>query len=110
MELGGATHECTILAARPRSISEPLLDRIDIQIKVPRVAYEKLTDMRMGESSEKLRARVGPADVRVYCKLDEAGTSLMRTAMSQLPMSARGRHRKSMATADPDCLLMMWSA
>ena len=34
-----------------------------------------------------------PGDVRVYCKLDDAGTSLMRTAMSQLQLSARGFHR-----------------
>jgi len=84
---------------------------------VPRVAYDKLTDGRLGESSEKVRARVeaarekqpprflnsdlasnadtrsGPADVRKYCKLDDAGTSLMRTAMSQLQLLAGGFHR-----------------
>jgi magnesium chelatase family protein len=92
-----------------------LLDRIDIHVEVPRVAYDKLTDGRLGEASEKVRARVEaarekqrlrflnsdlasnadmrPADVRKYCKLDEAGTSLMRTAMSQLQLSARGFHR-----------------
>ncbi len=81
------------------------------------MAYEKLTDGRLGETSDKVRARVeaarekqrlrflntdlasnadtrsGPADVRNYCKLDDAGLSLMRTAMSQLQMSARGFHR-----------------
>ena len=82
---------------------------------MPKVAYEKLTDQRMGETSETIRARVEaaretqrgrfhanglacnadmrPADVRVYCKLDETGTALMRTAMSQLQLSARGFHR-----------------
>jgi magnesium chelatase family protein len=85
------------------------------RVEVPRVAYDKLTNHRPGETSEKVRARVEaarekqrlrfvnsgltcnadmrPADVRVYCKLDDAGRSLMRTAMSQLQMSARGFHR-----------------
>jgi magnesium chelatase family protein len=37
--------------------------------------------------------RSGPADVRVYCKLDDAGLSLIRSAMSLLQMSARGFYR-----------------
>jgi magnesium chelatase family protein len=38
-------------------------------------------------------ARVGPAEVREYCAVDEAGRSLMRAAMQQLQMSARAYHR-----------------
>jgi len=116
---GDATHECTCTPSTvtryQKRISGPLLDRIDIHVEVPRVAYDKLTDSRLGETSEKVRGRVEaarvtqrrrlagttlacnadmrPADVRVYCKLDDAGLSLMRTAMSQLQMSARGFHR-----------------
>jgi magnesium chelatase family protein len=116
---GDSTHECTCTPATvtryQKRISGPLLDRIDIHVEVPRVAYDKLTDGRLGESSEKVRARVEtarekqrlrflnsdlasnadmrPADVRKYCKLDDAGTALMRTAMSQLQLSARGFHR-----------------
>ena len=33
------------------------------------------------------------AEVRQFCKLDEAGDSLVRSAMSQLNLSARGYHR-----------------
>ena len=33
------------------------------------------------------------AEVRQFCKLDEAGDSLVRQAMSQLDLSARGYHR-----------------
>jgi predicted ATPase with chaperone activity len=33
------------------------------------------------------------AEVRQFCKLDEAGDSLVRAAMSQLNLSARGYHR-----------------
>ena len=96
-------------------ISGPLLDRIDIHIDVPRVNYEKLTDDRLGEPSEAIRKRVekarraqrqrfangklscnadmGPAEVREYCQLDDAGRSLLRAAMEQLQMSARAFHR-----------------
>ncbi len=116
---GDPTHECTCSPATvtryQKRISGPLLDRIDIHVDVPRVAYEKLTDQRLGESSEAVRARVEaarekqrarlagtdlacnadmrPADVRKYCKLDEAGTSLLRAAMNQLQLSARAFHR-----------------
>lgn len=116
---GDPTHECTCspstVTRYQKRISGPLLDRIDIHVDVPRVAYEKLTDQRLGEASETVRARVEaarekqrtrfagtdlasnadmrPADVRKYCKLDEAGTSLLRAAMNQLQLSARAFHR-----------------
>ena len=81
-----------------------MLDRIDIHVEVPRVAYEKLTEQRLGEASEAVRLRVEaarervrfagtdiacnadmrPADVRKDCKHDEAGNALVRTAMAQL--------------------------
>ena len=35
--------------------------------------------------------RVG--EIRKFCKLDEAGESLIKAAMSQLQLSARGYHR-----------------
>jgi magnesium chelatase family protein len=38
-------------------------------------------------------ADMRPAEVRRYCTLDEACQSLMRTAMDQLQLSARGYHR-----------------
>lgn len=114
-----ATHECTCSPATitryQKRISGPLLDRIDIHVDVPRVAYEKLTDQRAGEPSERVRARVEaararqrqrfahtdlacnadmrPADVRKYCTLDEAGNALIRSAMAQLGLSARAFHR-----------------
>ncbi|MGQ0604250.1 MAG: YifB family Mg chelatase-like AAA ATPase [Anaerolineales bacterium] len=116
---GDPTHECTCspssVTRYQKRISGPLLDRIDIHVDVPRVAYEKLTDQRLGESSETVRVRVEaarevqraryagtdlacnadmrPADVRVYCKLDETGNALIRSAMSQLGLSARAFHR-----------------
>jgi magnesium chelatase family protein len=98
-----------------KRISGPLLDRIDIHIEVPRVEYDKLSDRRMGEPSECVRARVeaarqrqrqrfegtkltcnadmGPAEVRKFCDLDNTCRNLMKTAMNQLQLSARAYHR-----------------
>jgi len=101
-----------------KRISGPLLDRIDIHIEVPRVEYQKLSDDRLGETSAVIRQRVQVArdiqrqrfakvdstsivcnadmrvaEIRQFCKLDEAGESLIRAAMGQMNLSARGYHR-----------------
>lgn len=44
-----------------KRLSGPLLDRIDIHVEVPRVEYEKLSDNRLGESSQRIRQRVEQA-------------------------------------------------
>ena len=92
----------------------PLLDRIDIHIEVPRVDYEKLSGNKVSESSESIRKRVQVArdiqnkrftngkttdivsnadmrigEIRQFCQLQAEGQSLMRSAMSQLQLSAR---------------------
>src|SRR3984957_3471059 len=41
-----------------KRISGPLLDRIDIQIEVPRLSEDELLQSRRGESSRDIRARV----------------------------------------------------
>ncbi len=103
-----------------KRISGPLLDRIDIHIEVPRVDYEKLSSDRVGETSASIRQRVQAArniqhtrftnsqstntevlcnadmrvgEVRLFCSLQPEGQSLMRSAMSQLNLSARAYHR-----------------
>lgn len=101
-----------------KRISGPLLDRIDIHIEVPRVDYDKLSGDRLGESSESIRKRVQAArqiqldrfsksadpnlvanadmrvgEVRQFCQLQDEGKSLMRSAMTQLNLSARAYHR-----------------
>ncbi len=43
-----------------------MLDRFDIQLDVPRVDYEKLTDARHGEPSAVIQARVETARDRQY--------------------------------------------
>jgi magnesium chelatase family protein len=116
---GDAVKRCTCnsttVTRYQKRISGPLLDRIDIHIQVPRVDYDKLSDNRLGESSAVIRARVEnarsrqrarftgsdlacnadmrPADVRQHCQLDDTGRSLMKTAMSQLQLTARAYHR-----------------
>jgi magnesium chelatase family protein len=81
---GDPVKACTcslgIVTKYQKRISGPLLDRIDIHIEVPRVEYEKLSDMR-------------PAEVRQFCDLDKTSRTLMRSAMSQLQLSARAYHR-----------------
>ena len=116
---GDPVRECTCsmqtISRYQKRISGPLLDRIDIHVQVPRVDYDKLTDKRLGEPSEAIRARVerarnvqrkrfadtplscnadmGPTEVRKICQLDETGRGLVRAAMQQLQMSARAFHR-----------------
>jgi magnesium chelatase family protein len=116
---GDPVKECTCSLANvlryQKRISGPLLDRIDIHVEVPRVDYEKLSGDRLGEKSETIRARVekararqrqrfagtnlqvnadmGPAEVRQYCAIDDAGKHLLRAAMQQMQMSARAYHR-----------------
>lgn len=98
-----------------KRISGPLLDRIDLNIEVPRVNYDKLMKMAPGESSAAIRARVqaarerqtarfagtdltcnadmGPAEIREYCLLTPDGQALIRSAMRQMHLSARAYHR-----------------
>jgi len=116
---GDPTHECTcsrgLIESYQKRISGPLMDRIDIHVEVPAVDYEKLSSRTLGEPSAAIRARVeaarqrqqvrfegtnlhanadmGPAEVRKFCELDEAGRGLIRAAMRQLGLSARAYHR-----------------
>jgi magnesium chelatase family protein len=65
---GDPVKPCTcsnmVVTKYQKRISGPLLDRIDIHVEVPRVEYEKLSDSRYGESSEKVRERVEAARER----------------------------------------------
>ena len=100
---------CVVTKYQKR-ISDPLLDCIDIHIEVPRVDYEKLSGDRMGESSEMIRKQVQAArdiqqarfsiiedsntrnsnivcnadmhlaEIGKFCKLQDEGQSLMRSA------------------------------
>jgi magnesium chelatase family protein len=97
-------------------VSGPLLDRIDIHLEVPAVAYQALVEKGGGEPSEAMRERVdrarvvqrerfaarpgvyanahmAPRDIRSYCRVSDGADALLRTAITRLGLSARGYHR-----------------
>lgn len=116
---GDPAHACTcsnaMITRYQKKISGPLMDRIDLHVDVPRVAFEKLTSQRRGETSAQVRERVeaaraiqaerfagtdlfsnadmGTTEVRAFCQLDETGRRLMKSAMAQMGLSARAFHR-----------------
>jgi magnesium chelatase family protein len=117
---GDPSHQCrcdAIAVERYLSrISGPLLDRIDIHLAVPAVAYKDLAGDHLEESSAAIRARVesarriqrerfrnnpgihanahmGARDLRIHCRLSEPVEGLLKTAMTRLGLSARAYHR-----------------
>ena len=103
--------------ARYRSkISGPLLDRIDIHVEVPAIAYEQLTQLEKGEPSSDIRERVVRArkiqqeryrkqpgthcnanmrskTLHQVCRLEPDAEQILRTSMSDLNFSARAYDR-----------------
>lgn len=93
-------------------ISGPLLDRIDLHIEVPQVRYRELSDTQDAESSSAIRERVENARaiqkerfkqegifynaqmntklIRKYCVLNAEAKELLKMAMTELVLSARG--------------------
>jgi magnesium chelatase family protein len=117
---GDLVHDCRcspLDVERYRSrISGPLLDRIDIHLEVPAVAYGDLVGAQSEETSAAIRERVERAralqrhrfrgqpglyanahmtarDLRRYCPLSEPVESLLRKAVTRLGLSARAYHR-----------------
>ena len=92
-------------------ISGPLLDRIDIQISVPALTQDELTQAGAGEYSAAIRSRVqaardrqmqrqgkpnaalGTEEIDRLCRLDTAGETLLKQAIARLNLSARAYHR-----------------
>jgi magnesium chelatase family protein len=92
-------------------ISGPLLDRIDIQIEVPALPENDLLAKASAESSACVRERVAlarkqqtarqgkpnaaltPKEIEQFCRLDNAGETLVRQAIARLNLSARAYHR-----------------
>jgi len=116
---GDPFRQCTcppsLVSRYQKRISGPFLDRVDIFVEVPHIDYEKLTDDRLGEKSDKAQARVEaarslqrerfngtklacnaemtPTEVREFCRVEESAQSLLKAAMKQLYLSARAFHR-----------------
>lgn len=97
-------------------ISGPLLDRIDIQVEIVPVPFEKISDREVSESSEKVRERVIKArriqekrfesypgvycnarmeskHLRLFAVPDHEGLALLKSAMERLNLSARAYDR-----------------
>lgn len=92
-----------------KKLSEPLLDRIDIQLEVPRLKTEELSGLPSGETSEEIRmrveqarkrqqargkgifcnARLTPRQIKEFCSLDPEAENLLKTAIIHLKLSAR---------------------
>lgn len=96
-------------------VSGPLLDRIDLHVEVTPVSFDEMTQNRKAESSEQIRERViaareiqherfkemeiysnsmmGSQMVKEVCQINEAGKTLLKTAMERLGLSARAYDR-----------------
>ena len=97
-------------------ISGPLLDRIDIQIEIVPVPFDKISVQRQGEPSSSIRQRVIKARqiqekryaecTGIYCNAqmssrllatyaqpDDKGLALLKSAMERLNLSARAYDR-----------------
>lgn len=97
-------------------LSGPLLDRIDIQIEVPRLKDHELAKQNhIAESSDSIRQRVikareiqierlkehnmvsnsqmTPSFIKKFCKLNSDGETLMKTAINRLNLSGRSFDR-----------------
>ena len=117
---GDPTHTCRCDALTVERylarVSGPLLDRIDIHLAVPAVAYKDLSGDFAEEPSAAIRARVEAArqrqrerfkdqpgvyanahmsarDLRRYCRISEPVEALLRNAITRLGLSARAYHR-----------------
>lgn len=96
-------------------LSKPLLDRIDIQVEVPKVEFQDIIAKEEGESSSEIRGRVSKArnrqlqryvkrkiycnaqmearDIKKYCPIDGDGKRLLEMAVDRLGFSARAYNR-----------------
>ena len=97
-------------------ISGPLLDRIDLQIEVTPLPFEKMADAHPGEASSIIRERVISARqiqenryadipgvycnaqmssklLSLYARPDDKGLALLKNAMNRLNLSARAYDR-----------------
>ncbi len=97
-------------------LSGPLLDRIDMQIEVPRLSSEELLNMSStGESSAQIRQRVvrarkiqaerykgydiftnselTPNLVKKFCQVDEESKMMLKTAIAKFGLSGRAYDR-----------------
>ena len=94
-----------------KRLSAPFLDRIDIQINVPRVTHADMSGDEVSETSEQVKMRVCQArdvqqkrqqkpnyalaanEIKTYCGLSKADEALLGAVLEKFKLSARARHR-----------------
>ena len=112
---GDPEHECKCTPSQIEKymskISGPIMDRIDIHIKMNPVKFDELKSISTGEKSEVIRERVNKArkiqlerfkddgiysnaqmssaHIRKYCSLGEVQTQLLKVAFDKFSLSAR---------------------
>jgi magnesium chelatase family protein len=96
-------------------LSKPLLDRIDMQIEVPKVEFQDIVSKVDGERSHTIRERVAKAkavqlkrfagrgiysnaemetrDMKKFCPINDEGKELLEIAVDRLGFSARAYTR-----------------
>jgi magnesium chelatase family protein len=101
-------------------ISGPLLDRIDIHIEVPAVAFKELSgphaseggrgttstamrdwvmsaravqEARFMRSKTRQNAKMSTREIRQHCRLDDAGANLLRSSIEEMGLSARAHDK-----------------
>ena len=116
---GSSEKECTCSSNEInkylRKISGPLLDRIDIQVEVSSIDYNKITNTSKEETSEEIKLRVDkarkvqeerykkyniysnseltPSLIEKYCYLDEKSKDMLEKAFEKLHLSSRAYSR-----------------
>jgi magnesium chelatase family protein len=112
---GDSVKHCTCTSYQIQNyqqrLSGPLLDRIDLQISVPRLSIQELAATSSGESSQAvlnrviharkrqmdrhsrgtthLNAHLTPRNMKKCCRLDEISTNLLLGAVKKFGLSAR---------------------
>lgn len=117
----GSEDRCTCmpgtLAGYQRKLSGPIVDRIDLWVKVSKINHDKLSETHHGETTETVRARITQArkrqeerfgehprsittnnemradDVEKYILLSPALRTLFNTSAEKLKLSPRSYHK-----------------
>ena len=116
---GDPTRKCTCSFRDAENylsrLSGPLMDRIDIHVQVPTLRYSEIEGNSIEESSEEIRKRVNRTRkiqqdrykrygiycnahlngsmIREFCKVDDEGRRMLKSAFDKLNLSARAHDR-----------------
>ncbi len=114
-EVKPCTCTANVVYKYQRKVSGPMLDRIDMQINVPRETYEKMSDATSGPKSETFRkivensrqiqskrftgtaiqtnSEMGPKEIKKYCQVNNEAENLLKNAVLTHNLSGRSYHK-----------------